>query len=347
MNELAHTTPGDADLSSRTGSQGRHEGLVNSKPSAPSILDGLAMQAQMFVQGAAMNMLQLGRVLTEAKPLVAHGEWRSWVKENAKMSERTAEDYMKAYAEFGIDTKVAELGTTKIIRLLPMTPEERQRLMEENDVSTMSTRQLDAAIREQREKLRREAREEAQAEIERERSARIEAEKRVEEMRSRPPEVPDEVLAELQQQRQVIRDKNAEIQRLAGLGQDSLDVQQRLTRENSALQREVRERDAMLEEQQAEYDRVQSELLDLQSAQARGDAERAPADELTLEVLSSAVRQFIGTCARMPHMGRAFCTMPTATRNSYDELLRVVEGWAVGARKALESYVPEGGILIE
>lgn len=321
--------------------------LTYTATSAPAVLDGLAMQARMFVQGAAMNMLQLGRVLTEAKPLVKHGEWEAWVKENAKMSERTAEDYMKAYAEFGLDSKVAELGTTKIIRLLPMTPEERQRLLEENDVSEMSTRQLDAAIREQRAKLQAEARAEAQAEIEREREARIAAEKRAEELCNRPAEVPEDVIAELRQQREALRSKDAEIQRLAAVGQDSVASQQRLARENSNLQREIRERDAMLEEQQAEYDRVQSELLDLQSAQARGDAEREIADELTLEVLSSAVRQFIGVCARMPHMSNSFRAMPTGQRNSYDELLRVVEGWAAGARKALDSYSPEGGIVIE
>lgn len=314
--------------------------LANTTPSALTVLDGLAAQARVFTQNAAMNLLQLGRVLTEAKPLVPHGEWGKWVRENALTSERTAQNYMQAYAQFGTDTKIAELGTTKIIKLLPIPPEEREELLREHDVSAMSTRELDRAIREQRDKLRREAQDEARAEIEQERAARVEAERIADELRNRPAEVPEEVLAELRQQQQAIRDRDAEIQRLA-------DANRVVIAERMRLQGEVRDRDAMLEEQQAEYDRMQSEFLDLQSAQARGDAERAPADELTLEVFSAAVRQFVGTCARLPHMGRAFCTMPTATKNDYDELLRVMEGWTTGARRALESYSMEGGIIIE
>ena len=321
--------------------------LTNTTPNAPALLDSLATQARMFVQGAALNMLQLGRVLTEAKPLVRHGEWKNWVKENAKMSERTAEDYMKAFAEFGTDTKIAELGTTKIIKLLPMSEEERQKLLDENDVSSMSTRQLDEAIRQQREKLREEAKAEAQEEINREREARIVAERRAEELENRPPEVPDDVMAELQQSRQTIEQKDAEIQRLADLGRNSLTEQQRLTRENNELRRDLNERDSMMEEQQEPLNRTQEELFNLQSAQARGDAERVPDGELTFDVFSAAVRQFVGTCARMPYMGRTFCTMDDNTRRTYGELLAVMENWTKGARKALDAYSPEGGVFVE
>lgn len=320
MNELAHTTP--------------------PATASPTVLDGLALQARTFAQNAALNLLQLGRVLTEAKPLVPHGEWGAWIRTNALMGERTAQSYMQAYAEFGVDSKIAELGTTKIVKLLPMAPEERDALMRENDISAMTTRELDRAIREQREKLRKEAQAEAAAEIERERKARLDAEQRARDLENRPAEVPEELLTELQQQRQTIQTQGAEIQRLANLNRDGIAERRR-------LQGEISDRDALLEEQQAEYDRVQNELLDLQSAQARGDAERAPADELTVEVFSAAVRQFIGTCARLPHMGRAFCTMPTASKSAYDELLRVVEGWTAGARKALESVSVEGGFVNE
>lgn len=141
--------------------------LANTKTHLPSRLDELATQAQMFAQNACMNLLQLGRVLSEARPMIPHGEFDGWCRQNAKMSRRTAEQYMQAYAEFGLNTKIAELGTSKVIKLLPMSEDEREQLMSENDVAAMSTRQLDEAIRKQRGQLLKEARAEVREEIER------------------------------------------------------------------------------------------------------------------------------------------------------------------------------------
>ena len=121
--------------------------LANTQKKEIAVLDNLAMQAKTYIQNARMNLLQLGRVLAEAKPLVPHGEWENWVKTNTSMSKRAAEQYMQAYAEFGLNPQIAELGTTKTLKLLPLTEDEREKLLSENDVSSMSTRQLDEAIR--------------------------------------------------------------------------------------------------------------------------------------------------------------------------------------------------------
>lgn len=118
-----------------------------------TVLEDLAVQAQMFSTGAAMNLLQLGRVLTEAKPMVARGEWAAWVKENAHMPIRTAQQYMQAYQEFGLDQRYAQLGTSKVIKLLPMSEEEREELLRENDLEKMSVREVERAVQEMRGKI--------------------------------------------------------------------------------------------------------------------------------------------------------------------------------------------------
>jgi hypothetical protein len=38
-------------------------------------LTNLAAEARAYSEGLALNMFQLGRVFTEAKKLVEHGEW--------------------------------------------------------------------------------------------------------------------------------------------------------------------------------------------------------------------------------------------------------------------------------
>ena len=252
--------------------------LANTNTQAPSVLDGLAMQAQMFVQNAAMNLLQLGRVLTEARPLVPRGEWDEWVKRNAKMSRRTAEQYMQAFAEFGLNSRIAELGTTKVLKLLPMPDDEREKLLAENDVAAMSTRQLDEAIKQQRDKLRAEARAEVQAEIDAANEAARAAERRAFDAENRPPEVPQELADQLRANSKTILDQQAEIARLADVGRTVLNEKQQLIQENKNLRRDLKERDEDMEAMQADFNRTQEELLNLQSAQARGDAERLPAD---------------------------------------------------------------------
>lgn len=319
--------------------------LANTQTNVPARLGNLENQAHMFVQGAAFNLLQLGRVLTEAKPLVPHGQWECWVKTHAKMSMRTAQQYMQAFASFGTDTRVAELGTSKVLKLLPMSEDEREKLMNENDVAAMSTRQLDDAIRKQREKLmseaRAEARAEAQAAIDAANTARDAAERRAYEAEHRPPEVPEELADRLRKNQQTIQDQQSEIARLANVGREALSEKQRLTQENNNLRRDLKERDDDLEAMQADFNRTQEELLNLQSAQARGDAERMPSDTLTPDVFATAVNSFIGACCRLPQMGRAFSTMSPEDRDAYNQSLRAVEDWAKGARQAMESIKGE------
>lgn len=298
--------------------------LTSTTKNEISTLDSLAMQAKICIQNARMNLLQLGRVLTEARPLVPHGEWENWVKTNTSMSKRAAEQYMQAYQEFGLNPQIAELGTTKTLKLLPLTEDEREKLLSENDVGSMSTRQLDEAIRKQKQEALKEARQEVQGELEKERTARIAAEQRAKAAESRPPEIPKELSDKL-------RDHEEKLERL--------------TRENSGLKQEIRERDEELEEQQADYNRAQEELLNIKSQAAKGDAERVPLDQLTLDTFASAVRAFIGTCARMPHMAATFAAMPLADKNGYDELLRTVESWAADSRKALDSEYIDSEVL--
>lgn len=316
------------------------------QPDGLSRLEDLAAQAHMFAQNACLNLLHLGRVLTEARPLIPHGEFDGWCREHAKMSRRTAEQYMQAYAEFGLDSRIAELGTTKIIKLLPMTPEERERLLTENDVGSMSTRQLEAAIRQQKEALRAEAYAEAQAEIDAAREAAHEAERRAMEAESRPAEVPEEVTDQLRANSRTIEQQRAEIERLAGIGQDAVAERQRLQQEVNGLRRDLKERDEDIEAMQADYDRAQEALLTLQSAQARGDAERIPADSMTADAFTLAVNTFIGTCCRVPQMARAFSRMPDAEREAYEQALQTVESWARGARLAMNCAVYEEATIV-
>ena len=299
-----------------------------------TVLGGLAQEAQYYAKSIANGMIQLGRVLTEAKPLVKHGEWESWIRENAGCSVRYAQVFMQAYARFGSNESVAQIGERgKIFKLLSLPAGTEEQFLQDNDVAAMTTREVEDAVRKVREELATE------------RNAREMAEEQVRELMERPPEVPEEVKAQLKTQAERIASQDGEIQRLADMGRETLEEANRLRRENASLQREVTERDDMLAESQEEYNRLQSDLLNMQSMAAKGDAERMPADALTVDVLAGAVRQFMGTCARMPQMRNRFSAMNLAEKNEWDELLGVIEKWAKDAREAMNTIACEEVII--
>lgn len=311
--------------------------ISNTTGQLPSRLDGLAMEARLLTAGVAMNMLQLGRVFSEAKPLVPAGEWQNWIRDNACVSVRTAEQYMQAYSTFGTNPDIANLGQSKVLKLLPMPEAEREMFLETHDVQNMTVREVDTAIKE--------AREQAQAEISRERELRLAAEHKAAELASRPPEVPESLTASLREKDEVIDRQWTELERLKVIGQEQLAEANKLRRENADLLRDVKDQANLLQEAQENYDQVQRELLDAKSAIARGEVDRVTSDRLTSDVFARAVRQFMGDVARMPHMRTAFAMMGAEEKAEFDELLSTVESWAVDARKALDTTAGEGVIL--
>lgn len=214
-------------------------------------------------------------------------------------------------------------------KMLALPEGTEEAFAEKNDLSAMTSREVEEAVKR--------VREQANEEIRRERAARKAAEERAEELSARPPEVPEEVSAALKSKDAMIEQQKKELERIAATGRDSVAEANRLRSDNNRLRRELNENAELLEETQQECNRAQAELLNLQSTVAKGDAERTPCDELTADTFAAAVRQFIGTCARMPHMGRTFGMMRPEEYHVYDELLRTVEGWAKDARKALDT----------
>ena len=93
-------------------------------------------------------ILTIGRCLIEAKDMLSHGEWRSWLEEGVEVSERSAQRFMRLAREGSNPTALSDLGATKALTLLALPPEEREQFMEENNVIDMSARQLEQAIKE-------------------------------------------------------------------------------------------------------------------------------------------------------------------------------------------------------
>lgn len=103
------------------------------------------------------NSIEIGRKLVEAKELVPHGEWGSWLEEAVDYSKSTANNLMKIFEEYGstqitlLDNNLksqafGNLNYSQAVLLLGLPSEEREKFVEENKVDEMSTRELKKAI---------------------------------------------------------------------------------------------------------------------------------------------------------------------------------------------------------
>ena len=96
------------------------------------------------------SAIEIGKRLYEAKAMVPYGKWGEWLKNNVDYSERTAQNLIAVYDEYGRNgdsQAIAGLNFTQAVLLLRLDGETRAELLEEKDVPGMSVRELEEEIR--------------------------------------------------------------------------------------------------------------------------------------------------------------------------------------------------------
>lgn len=126
-------------------------------------ISAIKEQTKRFVLSAS---IEIGQRLTEAKELVQHGEWTHWLREKCEFSQRTADNLMRIYREYGNaeigdggsnSQTLANLTYSQAVALFAVPADERADFVEENNVDTMSSRQLKEAIQAREEAEKRAA----------------------------------------------------------------------------------------------------------------------------------------------------------------------------------------------
>jgi chromosome segregation ATPase len=111
------------------------------------------------------NSIEIGRRLTEAKELISHGEWGKWLERSVSYSQSTAQNLMRIFNEYGADQitllgdnaksqALGNLSYTQAVALLGIPQEEREQFIEEHDIDSMSTRELQQAVKEKEEAIK-------------------------------------------------------------------------------------------------------------------------------------------------------------------------------------------------
>lgn len=161
------------------------------------------------------NSIEIGRRLTEARELVAPGEWGKWLEESVDYKKSTANNLMRIFQEYGSE-QLSLLGSntakeiydkldySKAVILLGTTEEEKEQILKDNDVEEISSRVLKKIVKELKEaKKDKEIAENRAKEIEEKSNQKIDLlSKEIEELRDRPIEVTglDESKEELEQE---------------------------------------------------------------------------------------------------------------------------------------------------
>ena len=322
-----------------------------------SIVENLAREARHYSEQTSFNMLQLGRVLTEAKELVPHGEWAKWVGENADVDLRGAQYFMQCYATYGLDPEIAKLGQSKLRSMLALTDGQREKLLAENDVQNMSVRKLKDEVRKAREEEQEKAREAVAAEkVNAAKMAESAARKAANDARTEYEEQLETMKADLEDHKRIVQELKERAELAEAQAKDALedaikagkDVSSRsaeIEAEAKRIRQELEDKDAIIEDLQAQYDDVNRRYLDMQQSAARGDAERSTADILSAEAVCNAVRMFIGQVGRVPYMHGTFATMDDIQLEEYRANVLQVKEWAEKSLKAMNTVNGNGGIV--
>ena len=123
------------------------------------LVSEIRMIAEQTKQVVLFNSIEIGRRLTEAKAMVKRGTWGTWLKERVDYSQRTANNFMKIYQEYGRNglaeksQALANLSYTHALALIDLPEDERARFAEERKAGEMALRRLQEEVRQEKEKV--------------------------------------------------------------------------------------------------------------------------------------------------------------------------------------------------
>ena len=123
-----------------------------------------------------IGIIEIGKRFEIAKTLVEHGKWGEYCEKYTGYSQSMAENYIKAYQEYGADQQnlfgdftksklIGNLGITKLIELTAIPADEREHFVEENNITEETTvKQLHKLIQEKTDALATAEKKQAEAE---------------------------------------------------------------------------------------------------------------------------------------------------------------------------------------
>lgn len=232
------------------------------------------------------SVIQIGTRLEEAKQMVPQGEWTAYLTDKLGYKPSTAQNYMRIAREFGggqvsLTGKTAadafgQLSYSQILPLLGMAEEEREELAEENDLPSMSSREIAALVKERdeaKEAAEKATAEKAAAELKFEGAAKA-RETVLHELKLSQDEcdVVKQTAADLQKQLDAIEDKPVEVRELTE--EELEEIRSKVREENAEAARAAEERARAAEEKLDKVKNPAAHKVNFLFGEVRGLVER-------------------------------------------------------------------------
>ena len=249
------------------------------------------------------SVIQIGTRLEEAKQMVPSGEWTAYLTDKLGYKPSTAQNYMRIAREFGggqvsLTGKTAadafgQLSYSQILPLLGMAEEEREELAEENDLPSMSSREIAALVKERdeaKEAAEKATAEKAAAELKFEGAAKA-RETVLHELKLSQDEcdVVKQTAADLQKQLDAIEDKPAEVRELT---EDELEeIRSKVREENAEAAKAAEERARAAEEKLDKVKNPAAHKVNFLFGEVRGLIERLEQALAELQQSDEAARE--------------------------------------------------------
>lgn len=249
------------------------------------------------------SVIQIGTRLEEAKQMVPQGEWTAYLTDKLGYKPSTAQNYMRIAREFGggqvsLTGKTAadafgQLSYSQILPLLGMAEEEREELAEENDLPSMSSREIAALVKERdeaKEAAEKATAEKAAAELKFEGAAKA-RETVLHELKLSQDEcdVVKQTAADLQKQLDAIEDKPAEVRELTE--EELEEIRSKVREENAEAARAAEERAKAAEEKLDKVKNPAAHKVNFLFGEVRGLVERLEQALAELHQTDEAARE--------------------------------------------------------
>lgn len=252
------------------------------------------------------NSIEIGKRLAEAKQMVPHGEWGRWLEESVDYSASTARNLIKIFEEYSADQfslfednaksqLLGELSYTQAVALLGVPAEEREAFIKENDIDSMSTRELQKAIKD-KQQLERELKE-SEERAEKERVAREKVEQEIQKLDSqkeKQAQALNKLKFQLEKAQQTDNEEDVEkLQSLLGQTNDELvEYKEKIKKLEQQLKEKPIDVPTVVEKVPEE---IEKELKELREKVAKGSNQEEIKFKFCFEKIVSDFKELLGT----------------------------------------------------
>lgn len=256
----------------------------------------------------AQNIIEIGKRLIKVKENLQHGEYLNWLEKKVDFSDRTARNFMKVATTFENWQPVANLGTRKLLALAGLDEEDRQEVMQQNNIEDITTRELEQVVKEKKEIKKQ-----------------LEAEQ--------------EYSEELQQ---AIKDKETKIKSLQN-EIENIQIPEKEIIEKEVI-KEVIPENLILEKQELEEE---LEVLRKRAEKAENTLSRIKLDKeiqqdkvysnVKLDNLLINIKTFLDNASKYTYLKEELQKIPTQNRKILESKINEVESWTILMKQALRN----------